>query len=348
MKLRILSIMLALLLATPVLARDKTDVLVMNNGDRLHCEIKGLQGGVLYASFDYILSTQSVEWSKVAHLESHQLFIVKTEGGLVYSGTLSTVETVPGRPVELQVIEVSQEIVTIDTDKVVTMSGTAKNFWGRFNGDVSLGLNYAKGNQSTQYNFGTQTEYLRERWSAQASYNSSLSSSTGADTSTRNQLTFSGDHLLRRNNYFYEGIASFLQSSEQDIDLQSNFAGLLGRYFKNTNRWTVSLAGGLAYQNTRYGQSADSSNIGAAIISGQVRMFRFNKTTLNLTAQLMPAITEPGRVHFNTNAAYYLKLWSNLNWNISFYGNWDNRPPPGLSGSDYGSSIGLTWTYGLK
>ena len=30
------------------------------------------------------------------------------------------------------------------------------------------------------------------------------------------------------------------------------------------------------------------------------------------------------------------------------YGNWDNRPPANFSGSDYGSSSGLSWTFGIK
>jgi hypothetical protein len=48
------------------------------------------------------------------------------------------------------------------------------------------------------------------------------------------------------------------------------------------------------------------------------------------------------------NATYYVKIHSNLSWNISVYGNWDNRPPDNLSGSDYGSSSGLSWTFGNK
>jgi hypothetical protein len=28
------------------------------------------------------------------------------------------------------------------------------------------------------------------------------------------------------------------------------------------------------------------------------------------------------------------------------YGNWDNRPPPGFASSDYGSSSGVSWTFG--
>jgi hypothetical protein len=48
------------------------------------------------------------------------------------------------------------------------------------------------------------------------------------------------------------------------------------------------------------------------------------------------------------NAAYYVKLFSNLKWNVSFYGNWDNQPLPGFASGDYGTSSGLSWTFGLK
>ena len=50
----------------------------------------------------------------------------------------------------------------------------------------------------------------------------------------------------------------------------------------------------------------------------------------------------------DANAARYIKLISNLSWNVSFYANWDNQPPQGFSGSDYGTSSGLTWTFGIK
>jgi hypothetical protein len=45
----------AAFLAAPVFARDKTDVLVMKNGDHLTGEIKELDGGALYVSMDYII-----------------------------------------------------------------------------------------------------------------------------------------------------------------------------------------------------------------------------------------------------------------------------------------------------
>src|ERR1022692_5055093 len=90
-----------LLFVAPLFGREKRDVIVMKNGDRLTCEIKGLNSGVLYVSLDYILGTSSVQWSKVHHLESSQIFIVKTEGGLVYTGTLSTSDLANDRPMTI-------------------------------------------------------------------------------------------------------------------------------------------------------------------------------------------------------------------------------------------------------
>jgi hypothetical protein len=41
--------------AWPLAAREKTDVLVMKNGDRLTCEIKSLSADVLYITLDNAL-----------------------------------------------------------------------------------------------------------------------------------------------------------------------------------------------------------------------------------------------------------------------------------------------------
>jgi hypothetical protein len=341
----------AVLFSAPLLARDKTDVLVMKNGDRMTCEVKGLDAGVLYVSFDYIDGTTSVDWSKVAQIESTQLFVVKTADGLVYTGTLQTPETAGGRPVQIQIATGPQQETVIDQSRIVQMVATSDRFWQRFNGAVNLGFIYSKGNQSTQYSLGSNLAYVRERWGAQASFDSNLSSSAGVSVSTRNSLNASAFRLLPWNNWFYSGVGDFLQSSEQGITLQSTLGGGVGRYLKNTNRASISLLGGAAWQNTNYKTSlvpVGNQNLAAALIYSEAKFFRFSKTNLNATAALLPALSDPGRVRFNANASYYIKLFSDLKWNISFYGNWDSRPPPGFSGSDYGTSSGLSWTFGLK
>ena len=322
----------------------------MNNGDRLTCEVKGLDAGVLYASFDYVDGTVSVDWSKVVRVESEQRFLVKTTDGSVYEGTLRTPERASARPVKIQVLAAEQE-TDVDQDRIVRMVATSDKFFQRFSGSVSFGVIYSKGNQSTQYTLGAQTAYIRQRWSAQANYDSNLSSSSGASVSTRNSFGVGARHLLPWNNWFYSGISQFLQSSEQGIALQSTVGGGIGRYLKNTSGMSIAVLGGAAWQNTNYKKSSTSpsnQNNVAALFAADAKMFKFSKTNLDMTASVLPALSDPGRVRFNTNASYYIKLVSNLKWNVSFYGNWDNRPPQGFSGSDYGTSSGLTWTFGLK
>ena len=66
--------LIVVLLAVQVFARDKTDVLVMKNGDRITCEVKRLDAGAPYVSVDYVDGTISIDT---------QLFVVKTEDGPV-------------------------------------------------------------------------------------------------------------------------------------------------------------------------------------------------------------------------------------------------------------------------
>jgi hypothetical protein len=112
----------------PLFARENTDVLVMKNGDRMTCQVKGLDTGVLYVSFDYIDGTTSVQWSKVARLESKQLFIVKTQDGSVCTGRLNTPETPAGQPVKIQVMETPDNEVVINRSQIVKMGETFEKF----------------------------------------------------------------------------------------------------------------------------------------------------------------------------------------------------------------------------
>ena len=351
MNVRAILFCVAVLSAWPTFAREKTDVIVMRNGDRFTCEIKSLSADTLYISLDYALGTVSIDWFKVDHLESKQLFVVKTQSGETYSGSLSMPKNEGGRPVSLTVLEPATGAVEIQRGQVAKVDQISERFWQRFNGSVGMGAIYNKGNQSTQYNLSSDVDYPRERWAAGVSYDSTLSSSLGLSPSSRNQIDSSAYHLMGWNNWYYKGIVDFLQSSEQGIQLQSTFGGGVGRYLKNTNHTSITVTGGLAFQRINYQQKlevAPTEDVVSAWFSAQAKLFRFDRTNLAVTASLLPALSDLGRVHFNLNTSYYVKIWGNLKFNVSFYGNWDTRPPAGFSSSDYGTSTGLNWTFGNR
>ena len=336
------------LAAAPLIARDHTDVITMANGDRLTGEIKGLDGGVLRLDLDYVDGALSLQWMKVARVESRQLFIVHTQDGSVYTGAVSTAR---GEADKIEVIGMSETATVIDHARVVKLEETSIAFTRRWSGQVDLGVVYSKGNNATQYNLGSDVEYVRERWGAQVTMSSNLSANSGSETSTRNQVTLTGYRLLPWRNYFYGGLADFLQSSVQGIHLQTSVGGGIGRYLKNTGRSRISILGGVAWQSANYtssGSSVQTQQVAAGLIATNLRIFVFKKTNLSLSAYLIPAINDAGRVHFSTNTSYYWKIFGDLKWNLTFYGNWDTRPPVNFAKSDYGYSSGIKWTFGYR
>jgi len=340
-------------LAPPSFARAARDTLVMRNGDRITCEVKGLDNGVLRVNLDYVDGTISIDWLKVARLESDYLFLVTLQDGSAYSAKVISPETAEGDVVKLSIQpEGEQQSFLVDRSAVVRIGQTADNFMQRLSGKFTVGATYAKGNSTTQYNFGSELAYQRTNWGAEVAYNSNLSASTGATTATRNQLDFNAYRLLRWRNYFVGGIADFLQSSVQGIERQSNVGAGLGRFLKNTNRVSFWVLGGLGFQQTNYEPTVTDQQpqkVGIGVVSSRLDAFTFKQTRFSLTSTVFPALTsQPGRLFIKTNASYYLKLFHKIDWNLSFYGSWDTQPPPHFKGSDYGRSTGLSYTFGNK
>jgi hypothetical protein len=122
----------------------------------------------------------------------------------------------------------------------------------------------------------------------------------------------------------------------------------VGRFLKNTNRvkWTALV--GAVWQSTDYEHAAvpvGRQEVYAGVASTDLKVFLFKKTNLDLSAKVVPAFSDPGRVFYSTNATYYLKFFGDFSWNFSFYGNWDTRPPPHFTGGDYGYTSGIKWTF---
>lgn len=339
----------ALFLSPMGLVGPKTDVLYMKNGDRMTCEIKTMDAGAVYVSLDYVDGTIAVEWSRIARLKSPRLFLVELDDGSVYTGHIAIYPVEGTDSVLVQITPPEGPPVIFDKSRIAGLSRTSDSFWGRLNGNLTSGVGYTRGNQTVTYNISSNVNYPRPTWSAAVTFNSNLSSSAGVSTSTRNQLNLSAGHLMRWNHWFYTGFAGGLQSAEQQISLQTNLGGGVGRIFKKTSNVQLSGVAGLVWQETNYEASVTTANTQdmlGAILLGRVQYVRFKQMSLTLMANTIPSLSEPGRFYFNTNASYFLKLFGTINWNLSFYGNWDTQPPEGTSGNDYGMNSGLSWTFG--
>ena len=133
-------------LAAPLVAREKSDIIILDNSDRLTGEIKSLKSGVLYVSLDYVDGTIAVQWSKVAGLKSNQLFIVRTQDGNLLTGTLSGSTAREAGPMMIEVGENAQHKVALQHSSIVSLGETSQRFRERFSGEVEASVVQSKGN----------------------------------------------------------------------------------------------------------------------------------------------------------------------------------------------------------
>jgi hypothetical protein len=344
-------------LATPVLilltltafssARAKKDVLQFANGDRITCEIIKLEKGYLYVKLDYVDGTVGMDWSKIVHIESPQGFVVADKAGRRYTGSLQTV-TAQNAPEQLEVRATGSQISqTVPRTDVVEIDRTDTSFWQNLHGGMSVGLNFTKQQNRTQYNFQSNALYQRTKWSAATNFQSSFSG--GGDISNlRNDLQLNGTRQMYSPRNFFIGLAEFLQSNEQQLDLRTTLGGAIGHVFSKTNNSLVTAYVGTDWNRERYtpqatvGQTGESAE---ALVGTQLNFFRFKTTNFLVDATVYPSLTDLGRTRFDLNTSLKLRIAKNLDWSFGYYLNVDSRPPQSLPKTDYGSTSSLGWTF---
>jgi hypothetical protein len=327
-------------------ARERKDAIQFNNGDRITCEIIKLEKGYLYVKLEYADGTVAMDWSKITHIESPQNFVVADSEGHRYTGSLrsETEEEPEGLKVQVMGASTSQ---LVPGKEVATIDRTDTSFWQNLHGGMDVGLNYSKQQNRTQYNFQSNALFQRTKWSAAANYQSSFSG--GGDVSNlRNDLQLNGSRQLLSPRNFYMGLADFLQSNEQQLDLRTTLGGALGHVFSYTNNTFIAAYGGADWNRERYSSEATvgrNGNSAEVILGTQVNFFRFKTTNILADAHVYPSLSDLGRVRFDLNTSLKLRIAKDLYWRFGYFLDFDSRPPQNLPRTDYGSTSSLGWTF---
>jgi hypothetical protein len=294
-------------------ARPKKDIIQFTNGDRITCEIIKLEKGYLYVKLEYADGTVAMDWSKITHVESPQNFVVADKAGKRYTGALQSAAegNASEQPEELKVQVTGSSTSQVTAGKeVVTIDRTDKSFWQNLHGGLDAGLNYTKQQNRTQYNFQSNAIFQRTKWSANANYQSSFSG--GGDLSNlRNDLQLNGVRQLRSPRNFYMGLAEFLQSNEQQLNLRTTFGGAIGHVFSHTNNSFVAAYAGADWNREQYSSEAtvgSTGNSAEAIVGTQLNFFRFKTTNILADARVYPSLTDLGRVRFDLNTSVKLRV----------------------------------------
>ena len=321
--------------------REKTDVVVMANGDRLTGRILYVQYGILQLSSKHSGSV-AIEWPSVRAIISTYRFRVERFGGQFAAGIIvtspdgATLIVSPGEPGEISIpmAEVAR-VLPYDTD-----------FWHRVDGSASVGYNYTKSTQVSQASAAFSAHYADERIEASLDAHTIINKDSSG-TSDQDQLLSTVFFLSPRRSFW--GLLGEWERN-QSLGIDSRLVGgpLVGtRLYQSLAANVIGVVGVVYDKEWPTGGSEQGSTEG--VIAGQWRIYKFiyPKVSLDFSVMGFPSISDAPRFRASANLALTLKVTDRFALTLTEYGNYDSRPPGENEGtSDYGVTAALTYNFG--
>jgi len=327
---------LALFVTSPAVAQD---FIVHVNGDSIHGELKNLKRGKV--SFEIPGgSATSIEWPKIVGVGTGGAFDIElTEKRRTFG------HVAPGPEPGTAYVIVGADTTVYQLSEFVEMASVNNKFWSRFDGFLDFGFSFAKANSATNYNLATQVNYRAPKWLLGLDASSRLQTQDGAEDTKRSQITLNVTYLFP-NSWTSTAFLQAEQNEELDLDLRLLFGLVGGRDFIATNRinWNASI-GVVVNQEDYVGVAGSTSTEG--VVGTVFNWFTFGDFENDLVASMLvyPSLSQSGRLRTDADLKYRQELFDDFYFSISFYHTYDSEPPTGGESTDYGTSLGVGWSF---
>ena len=336
-----LIIALLSLWALPASAAPKTDVVIFKNGDKLTGELKSLKRGQLNLNTD-AAGTIGIQWDKVSTVISNQKIQVETSNGTRYFGILATSDEVA-----TIVVVTDDGPKSLNADWIIVMNPIEGGGIHALEVDVSLGYNFAKAGGVQQLTLGVNMDYRSLLRIESLRFSTILSDSDAQETSRRTNLGLQHTRLWQER-WFTTGSLTFDQNDELGLNLRSSLGAGGGRYFIQSNTMLLSFEGGLQFSRENLVNEPEDLDSLEATFTAKWDWFLFDDPELDWSSriQLIPSLTEKGRVRGELDTTLSWEIIGDLKWAVSLYGSWDNQPQSAAGATtDYGVNTALAYDF---
>ncbi|HKE43534.1 MAG TPA: DUF481 domain-containing protein [Steroidobacteraceae bacterium] len=323
--------------------REKTDVVTLDNGDRVTCEILGLEYGQLQCKTS-AMGTLNIKWEEIASVESKFVFDVEVLGAVHHYGTIasradnkkSLIVKSDSGDVELYLAQVTR-IAEIDS-----------TFWKRIHGSMSIGYNFTQSTDVSSATAALSATYRAETFAMSLDISLQQTDSPDKGTLDRDTMSFAYQ-WIRPNKNFWVGLASLERNEELGIDGRLTVGAGLGRYLRQTSVSEFQAFAGVGLTQEWVTGDENSQQSVEGIIGAAWHVFRLvgNETSLSTSATLFPSITESGRYRGKFDITLRKEIVSDLNFDITAYYDYDNKPPDDgkTQTSDHGVNTSLSYSF---
>jgi hypothetical protein len=325
----------------PVNAASKTDTVTFKNGDKLTGEFKSLKRGQLNISTE-AMGTVGIEWDKVSSITSSQTIQVEMSSGIRYFGTLAVPENKTGIAV---VTEHGPDI--LDTSRITEMTPIDGGGIRALDADLSVGYDFAKAGGVKHVTLAMGMDYRSLIRIESVRFSTVITDSDTQDASRRTNLGFRHTRLWSKRWYTNTSL-SFDQNDELGLDLRTTIGTGGGRYLVQSNSMLLSLEGELQFSRESLKGQDDGTDSVEAALSVNWDWFVFEDPELDWSTrfQVIPSLTEQGRVRSELDTTLSWEIIGDLKWAISLYGSWDNQPQSATGAtSDYGVNTALAYDF---
>ncbi len=321
---------------------ERTDVVVLRNGDHITGEIKELKLGKLKYSTDDA-GTIFIEWDKVAFIRSKDTFELETAIGAEYFGSVDS------DTINVAVLVLSgTDTVRLRFPDVVRITPIKSSFWTRLDGSsASLGFNYGKAGKVGRLNFNGDIRHRTRRVSSNLALNSILTFQEDKETSKRNSAS-TGIIRFFPGWWLAGGSLTLEQNSELGIDFRILAGGGGGRFLIQTNSSHLRVLAGFQFNQEWVTDAAESQANLESFGNVNFLTYRFDSPKLDFSTDftIYPNLTPVGRVRAEFKIDLQWELVKDFFWNLEFYDSFDSEPPSeDASKNDFGIVVSFGWTY---
>jgi hypothetical protein len=330
---------LVLLVAAPAFAQ-KTDVITLQNGDRITGEVKRLDRGRVEFSTDDI-GTIYLEWDKIATLVSKNIFEVVMSDGRRFlgslrsddTGTMSVVGPLGAGPLSL-----------IDVTGIRQM-GTG--FWAKLDGSLDIGFSYTRSSTIAQLNLNSTTVYRRPAFEGRLNASGTITYSEDEDEND-DRATAQLTVFRYRGQRGYLGLGGGVETNDSlGLALRTQAGVTGGARWVNSNQAQVWSGAGV-FVNNEQGVDTDATQNIEAIMSLRSAYFSYDRprTNLDFSFEYYPSLSDWGRQRVQLDAALKRELWKDFFLAVTVFDSFDSRPPnPDSNKNDVGVVLSFGWTY---
>lgn len=332
--------LLALLLLPAVAAAQKTDIVTLDNGDRITGEIKSYDAGRLTMDTSHS-SWVNVKWSRIVSIASKVEFDIETIDGVHHFGSLAPSDP-PGR---LLIVSASQT-ESIAFFDVFDVTPVHQRFWRRWEGSLDLGFNYTNSSNLVQFNLSADATYRRRDHQLVANLTSFFSRQDEVTAAERGAFSIRYDRFLG-NRWIAEGGIGLDRNIQLGLKNRVSAGVAGGRYLVQTNQKQLTVYAGFLGNHEQPVEGEGKYNVEASVGARYYSfMYDFPKLTLSASAQVYPSLTTSGRVRLEADGSIKREIVSDFYLALSVFDSFDSKDPStGQAKNDWGPTLSVGWQF---